>query len=255
MISPAVVTATSSGTERYGLQVSALQDNIRIENNAITGNLKLVEQYPQFGDKEASKPGHYLALTVEVPEGATVTTKIEGGTNPDYVDLTMDKFCVYRIKDTSQKIKIKTKKDSMEVEKTYALTGLVLDELVGESAFDASKTDYGGFGKNTDFYQDGSVEKVWAGTNCTVTGTFNWVKKDDVAPKLPSDGNYFAFKLADYYKGRPITVQIGGGAEKTVADTDWVCKVDDDKKTIVVKVGTTVIATFNLDGATFTPAD
>lgn len=127
MISPAVISATDGGTERYGLQVDALQENIQITEDAITGKLKKVESYPQFGDEEASSPGHYLALDVEVPDGAKVTTKIEGGTNPDYVDLTSDKFCVYRIKNTSQKIKIKTQKGDEEVEKTYGLTGLELD--------------------------------------------------------------------------------------------------------------------------------
>lgn len=128
MISPAVISATDGGATKYGLQVDALQENIQIAEDAITGKLKKVESYPQFGDKEASSPGHYLALDVEVPEGATVTTKIEGGTNPNYVDLTSDKFCVYRIKDKdSQKIKIKTQKGDEEVEKTYDLTGLELD--------------------------------------------------------------------------------------------------------------------------------
>lgn len=128
MISPAVITATDSGATKYGLEVSNLQENIQITEDAITGKLKKLESYPQFGDEEASSPGHYLALDVEVPEGATVTTKIEGGTNPGYVDLTTDKFCVYRIKNTSQKIKIKTQKGGEEVEKTYDLTGLELDQ-------------------------------------------------------------------------------------------------------------------------------
>ena len=253
MISPAVVSVTSSGTQRYGLQVDTLQEGIRVTENAITGNLKLVDSYPQFGDEEASNPGHYLALDVTVPEGSTVTTKIDGGTKPDYVDLTSDKFCVYRIKDKdTQKIKIKTRKGEEEVEKTYSLTGLVLQGPTGEDAFDKTKTDYGGFGKTTDFYEEGSVDQVWDGTNCTVTGTLKWVEKS-VAPKLGSDGNYFAFKLDDYYKDKTITVTIGE-TEKTAKDTDWVCRISDDRKTITVKDGTTVIAMFNLDGAVLSPA-
>ncbi len=130
MISPAVITATSGGTMRYGLQVNALQENVEIIEDEIRGKLKKVESYQQFGDEEASTPGYYLALDVEIPEGVTVTTKVEGGTNPNYVDLTIDKFCVYRIKNTSQKIKIKTKKGEDNVEKTYSLAGLVLDGKV-----------------------------------------------------------------------------------------------------------------------------
>ena len=128
MISPAVITATDSGATKYGLKVDTLQENVRVTEETITGKLKKVESYPEFGDAEASNPGHYLALDVEVPEGATVTTKIEGGTKPEYIDLTADKFCVYRIKSNTQKIKIKTQKGEQEVEKTYDLTGLTLDE-------------------------------------------------------------------------------------------------------------------------------
>ena len=121
MISPAVVKATAGGTMRYGLDVDNLQEGIQISDDAISGKLKKVKEYPQFGDEKASEPGHYLALDIEVPEGETVTTKIEGGTKPDYVDVTSDKFCV------SQKIKVKTRKGEEEVEKTYDLTGLTLD--------------------------------------------------------------------------------------------------------------------------------
>lgn len=128
MISPAVVKATAGGTMRYGLDVDNLQEGIQISDDAISGKLKKVEKYPQFGDEKASEPGHYLALDIEVPEGETATTKIEGGTKPDYVDVTSDKFCVYRITDSnSQKIKVKTRKGEEEVEKTYDLTGLTLD--------------------------------------------------------------------------------------------------------------------------------
>lgn len=84
MISPAVVKATAGGTMRYGLDVDNLQEGIQISDDAISGKLKQVEEYPQFGDEKASELGHYLALDIEVPEGETATTKIEGGTKPDY---------------------------------------------------------------------------------------------------------------------------------------------------------------------------
>ncbi len=122
-----MIKAASSGETKYGLSVDNLQENIQITENAITGKLKKITSYPQFSSIEEEQSGHYLALDVEVPEGAKVSTKVEGGTNSDYVDLTSDKFCVYRIKDTSQKIKIKTQKDGKEVEKTYDLTELNLD--------------------------------------------------------------------------------------------------------------------------------
>lgn len=113
----------------------------------------------------------------------------------------------------------------------------------GKDAFDASKTDYGGFGKTSDYY-DGELIQTWDNSNCTVTGKLKWVTKDKVT-KLGSDGNYFAFKLIDYYKGKNITVVIGD-TEKTAKDTDWVCKITEDKRSVTVKDGDIVIATFDL---------
>lgn len=128
ILSPAVATATDGRTERYNLAVNQFQEGIEIHDDAISGKLKKVK-YPGFGDAEAQKDSHYLALDVEVPDGATVVTRIEGGTNRNFVDLTNDKFCVYRIKNpSSQKIEIKTEKDGQSVMKVYKLTGLTLDQ-------------------------------------------------------------------------------------------------------------------------------
>ena len=253
MISPAVIKATDGGTERYGLYVNNLQDDISITKDAISGKLKLVKSYPQFGDEEANSPWHYLALDMEVPDEATVTTKIEGGDNSNYVDVTEDKFCVYRVKNNEQKIVVRTQVEDRETEIAYDLTDLTLVELIGEEAFDESKVDFGGFGNNSIFYKDSKVNKSWDGTNCTVTGTLNWVLKSS-APKLGSDGNYFAFKLDDYYNGEQITV-INGGKEKTRQETDWVCKVSAEKKEIVVKHNDNVIVKFDLSGVELDSAE
>ena len=251
MISPAVVTATNGGANKYDLEVADLQEDIQITEDSIKGKLNLIKKYPGFGDLEASNPGHYLALDIEVPDGATVTTKIEGGTNPDYTDVTEDEFCVYRISSNTQKIKIKTRKDEQEVEKTYDLTGLTLLETpVGKEAFDNSKTDYGGFGKTTDFYDDLTV--TWNGTNATVQGTLKWAA---ASQKRSKPGNYYPFALVgDYYENKEITVNNGGNVQ-TTQDTDWVCSISEKTKTegLTVKCGDTLIANFDFSRVILTP--
>lgn len=126
-MSPSVVSATDGGTTRYGKQASELQEGIQVTGTSIKGKLKLVSEYAGFGGTEATQPDHYLALDFTIPEGSNVSTIVEGGDNKKYVDLTSDKYCVYRIKDqNTQKIKVKTVKGGKEVEQTYDLTGLTL---------------------------------------------------------------------------------------------------------------------------------
>ena len=129
---------------------------------------------------------------------------------------------------------------------------LFLSAPTGEESFDKSKSDYGGFGKN-EYYYDGELVQAWNGLNCVATGKLKWVTKDK-APKLDSEGYYFAFKLDDYYEGEDITVD-NGGRVKTAKDTDWVCKVTKETKRIVVKCGGAVIVMFDLSNVTFEEHD
>lgn len=125
MISLAV-NAADGGAQYYGKKVSELQENVNVSEDAISGELKSVEDYSEAFPEE--KSGHFLALTFTFDEGTTVKTKVIGGKNTD-VDATKDKYCVYLIqnKDT-QKIQITATKGEQSVEKTYSLTGLVLAE-------------------------------------------------------------------------------------------------------------------------------
>ena len=112
----------------------------------------------------------------------------------------------------------------------------------GAAAFDADKTDYGGYGTLDKLYEN--VKFSWSGTDCTVTGKLKKAKKSEF-DKLPADGNYLAFALKEQFKGKEITV-ANGDKVSTVKDTDWVCSVTAEKKPITVKRGALTIATYDV---------
>lgn len=103
-----------------------MQEDIQINGSSISGKLKKVNEYPEFGDAEANSPSHYLALSFESSNADKITTKVIGGSGIE-TDCTADKFCVYRIKDTSQQIEVKATQSDKTTTKTYNLNGLILE--------------------------------------------------------------------------------------------------------------------------------
>lgn len=106
------------------MKVSKLQQDISIGSGTVSGRLKQVDDFSAaFG--EAEKSGHFLALSFDT-QAEKLTTKVIGGSGKE-TDLTQDRFCVYRITSTSQKIELKATKGRDTTTKTYTLTGLVLE--------------------------------------------------------------------------------------------------------------------------------
>lgn len=93
----------------------------------IYGNLKNVAGYEQFNPSAPEQQsGHFLVLDLASEGGATIQTKIIGGDSEDWVTVD-DGFCVYRIKNTQQKIVVKTTKTEQSTERTYDLSNLILE--------------------------------------------------------------------------------------------------------------------------------
>ncbi len=117
------------GTNVYGLNVNQLQSGIVIGDSEISGTLLHVDGYTGFnGSDPTEQSGNYLALKVEIPDGANVTTQLVNGKHGP-VDLSEDKFCVYRITDKdTQQIKFTVSKGDQSKESVYSLTGLALNE-------------------------------------------------------------------------------------------------------------------------------
>lgn len=120
------VSASADTATHYGKATSELQSDIVITSNAISGSLKKVESFPEWGS-DGEEGGNFLSLTMDKYDAEKVETKIDGGVNPEYKEVT-DGFCIYKLTDTaSQKILVKTTKDGKSVVTTYNLVGLKLE--------------------------------------------------------------------------------------------------------------------------------
>lgn len=121
------VAAMDGKADAYKKTVEELQSDIVIGESDISGTLKHVSGYTEFSRKTSEQSGNYLALKVEVPEKAEVTTELVNGEKGP-VDLSKDKFCVYKISDKdNQKIKFTVSMNDDSITKTYDLKGLVLN--------------------------------------------------------------------------------------------------------------------------------
>lgn len=118
----------SGESELFGKQVADLQENIIIEGDSISGNLKYVTGYTGFSSKVSEQSGNYLALKISTVPSENVTTTVElvGGTK-GAVTLDSDMNIVLRIanKDT-QSVKIISTTGNESAEKLYTLTGITM---------------------------------------------------------------------------------------------------------------------------------
>ena len=120
------VKPVDGGTNKYGKDISDLQDGITIEGDEISGTLKYTKDFVKaFGEDE--KDGNFLALEISSDNGETITTEVVNGTHgPVTVD---DGFCIYRITDKdTQKIKITVSKGDQSKVVQYGLTGLTCNQ-------------------------------------------------------------------------------------------------------------------------------
>ena len=104
-----------------------MQSNIEINGTSITGTLKYIDDYSSaFSGDEAS--GNYLALHFDCDvDDAVLKVVIIGG---DHGEVTLDesRINIFRIKNTSQKIKVTATAGGESYSKIYDLTGLTLEE-------------------------------------------------------------------------------------------------------------------------------
>lgn len=114
----------------FGYTVDDLQSDIEIDDFAIAGTVKYIDDYSSaYGSGEDS--GNYLVLHAEVPdvEGVTITAELVGGVHgPQTLD--SDGIIITRVTDKySQKVQFVASKEGYEsVTKTYSLRGLTLKQ-------------------------------------------------------------------------------------------------------------------------------
>ena len=123
------VSPTDPSTTRYGKEVDDLQSNIEINEGSlqIVGTSRYVTGYTGFSGDVEKQSGNYLALDfTATPAEAKIYLEVIGGDsegNPVECD---DGYCVFRIANRNQKIKVKTVNGDNVIEKVYGLGSLKL---------------------------------------------------------------------------------------------------------------------------------
>lgn len=123
------VTPTDPSTTRYGKEVDDLQSNIEINEGSrqIVGTLRYVTGYTGYSGDPAEQSGNYLALDfAATPAESVIQVEVIGGNsegNPVTVD---DGYCVFRIRDRKQKIKVTSTNGDNVITREYGLGSLKL---------------------------------------------------------------------------------------------------------------------------------
>lgn len=107
-----------------GKAVSALQEDVIVNDKFIKGTLHYVTGYTGFSEVTAEQSGNYLALKFEASTGATTKVQLSGQSE---VTLDSDMNCVLRVTSKDQKLKVTTTLGDDTVVKTFSLAGLVLE--------------------------------------------------------------------------------------------------------------------------------
>lgn len=104
-----------------------LQSGIEIDGTNITGTLKYIADYSSaFSGDEAS--GNYLALHFDSDvDDVVLTVEVVGGVHGP-VTLDESRINIFRIANTSQKVKVTATAGGESYSKIYDLTGLTLEE-------------------------------------------------------------------------------------------------------------------------------
>lgn len=118
-----------SSETAYGKTVSELQSNVVVEGDAISGTLHYVTGYTGFdGSDPLEQEGNYLALTFTPTSwDGVMTVELVGGTKGAVTLSEGDDFCVFKVDNAAQTIKVEYTDGDSEYEKSYSLTSLVLE--------------------------------------------------------------------------------------------------------------------------------
>ena len=118
-----------SSETAYGKTVSELQSNVVVEGDAISGTLHYVTGYTGFdGSDPLEQEGNYLALTFTPTSwDGVMTVELVGGTKGAVTLSEGDDFCVFKVDNTAQTIKVEYTDGDSDYEKSYSLTSLDLE--------------------------------------------------------------------------------------------------------------------------------
>lgn len=125
------VNPVAADVDLLGKLAGELQDNVVVNDGAISGTLKYVTEYTGFSGDESMQSGNYLAIKAEAFGGATITVELINGTVGHPVTLDADGMIVLRIADiATQSVEVIATKGNVSEKATYTLTGLTLEDNV-----------------------------------------------------------------------------------------------------------------------------
>lgn len=221
------------------------EDTVIRESGEVTGTLHYVTGVKAFGEGEKGN-GYFIPVTLaQRYDGQEITVTGVNGSQTH-----QDLEWLVQVRGTDTTVTFATNQSDVFLTLTFGRAGFEKCP-VGKAAFDAGKADYGRFGRNELYYEGGHVDIAWDGPNAEVTGKLLHVKTAD-AESLSADGNYFAFALISWFKGKQVAVE--GSKKKTEEETDWVCLVKDKSKPITVTHEGETVARFDLSSVEFAPA-
>ena len=123
-----LVEPDDATTTRLGKLVSALQENVLVHDDFITGTLHYVTGYTGFSGDTNKQFGNFLAVKFTATDGATTMVELINGDTGHPVDASSDMWLVVRITNKrSQKLKVSTTYNGVTVTKIYSLANLVLE--------------------------------------------------------------------------------------------------------------------------------
>lgn len=202
----------------------------------VSGDVKTITTpWPEFDTK--NNTGHFVPMQLPA-KCVEQDVTLKGAAKERTVKVDEDRLLVVRLENlTGTTLTVEMGgKTLMDVD----FTGVI---PVGEKAYDATKTDFGRFGKQSDFVEEFSLS--WSGAKATVTGKLkNFAGNDKV-----SKGYYFPLGMSAWY---------ADGIEKTlttkkstkVTDKDIIISVDDVNTPITVEYHGVKVLEFDLSGMT-----
>lgn len=220
------------------------------DNVTFEGSLKSITD-PWTEYDKSNNTGHFVPIQLPaICKGKEVTLKGRtGGDRKVMVD--DDLFLVIRLENLSGTT-MTVEMDDAELMK-LDFTALI---PTGEAAYDATKTDFGRFGKRDEITEGFAIK--WDGTKATVTGTLKKITAElhEKYEKLVVNKHYVPIGMSGwYFDGVPKQVGMDGSNLKSNPDKDFVFSVTEEDKTKLRKIvynGETVVE-IDLSGVTVEP--
>ena len=107
-----------------------LQSNVSVGDSEITGTLHYVTGYTGFNSSQVTEQsGNYLALKFTPTNwDGILTVELVGGSKGPVTLASNDDFCVFKVANTTQSIKVEYTDGDSDYTKTYSLAKLILEE-------------------------------------------------------------------------------------------------------------------------------